>query len=117
MNGKSIDVATAYLHGYFEAKIEGFAESIHVPATELTERLGALFLGSKSRSPLGTEDSVPALRRRSSKAHKAPRPVAVASRTRRGASKQKSYWAKMSPTQRSAEVKRRREVHLKKKAA
>lgn len=110
--GKVIEIQTAYIHGYLEAKIENFAESAGISSSELTKRLGALFLGTTNWELLGTEDRVSKLSRKTTKRNKTTRKMTMA----RSTSGITSYWNKMTPAQRKAEVKRRRKVALAKKA-
>lgn len=104
----------AYIHGRIEHEIEGFANSLGIPTLVLTERLAELLHARRS----GVEDSMPGLREISSKrSEKLGKTLEVAERTHLGSQAIKSpkpakkrtnsYWANMTPEQRSAEIKRR----------
>lgn len=112
----SFENSIAYLHGRIEAQLEAFAGSLGVPPSELTSRVAALLLALPSGSLLRTEDNMPSLRRKTTRAYKkrlskvevASRPSGPAPPVRkRRTSSIKSYWERMTPKERQAEMARR----------
>jgi hypothetical protein len=110
-NEESIAVQVAYIHGRIEAQLEAFANSLNIPAAQLTSRVGALLLGSQGREDMGPARRVSKLRRETAAGSCTVEPVEVAGSTRGGASNRrkgpKGYWAKLTPEQRSEEMRRR----------
>ena len=101
------ETSIAYIHGRIEAQLEAYAFGIGIPASELAARLGTLLLGTESGPVLGTHDRVPKLPSPPAARSKAVAKVALDGRTSGGASKQRAYWASLSPLQRRREVRRR----------
>jgi hypothetical protein len=58
INEQELRERIAYIHGRVERELEAFANSLAIPAVELTQRLGRLLLGEGS----GFEDSLPHVR-------------------------------------------------------
>lgn len=126
MRGKSqkneIARQIAYVHGRIEHKVqvfdsrlkqevEAFADSIGAPRELFTEGVGQLLpaVGQWGSNP------VPRMRVSAPKGIKLGRPVEATGHTQEHPkpsvtkpNKQKFYWAKMTPEQRSAEMARRR---------
>lgn len=108
---ENIAVQIAYIHGRIEAQLESFAQSLNIPASQLTSRVGALLLGSQGGEIVGSSRGVSKLRRETSAGDSSVEPLEVASSTRSRASNRKKgvkgYWAKLTPEQRSDEMKKR----------
>lgn len=122
----------AYIHGRLEYQIEAFADSLNVPRLELTQRLGAIFLGvgegyadylsdlqsgryhleagsgsgtaPEVEGAVSSHGSLPQPERPQESVR--PRQAAQDQVEHRG-SAQKGYWAKMTPQQRRNEMRRR----------
>lgn len=130
-HGKITSNQISYLHGYFEAKIEGFAKSADVPADELALRVGSVLYSASGGSVLGNRSNrVQRMSRAPASVSQGKRgEVAVGSRSRnygasvkapsgkRKESSIKAYWARMTPEQRKEEVIRRQAVATKRKKA
>lgn len=116
MHDKQFEIISAYIHGRIEAQIEAFAETLNIPKSQLTNRLGTLLLSNPQPRD---ENSMRILRRKTAKTHKPVRKVAVDSNARKNSTrktasrkvgrpkKKVGYWASMTPEQRSEEMKRR----------
>lgn len=118
MNAKSrIEIGIAYIHGRIEAQIEAFAFGIGVPSASLAARVGALLLGNQNGKIVRIEDHMPTLRKKTAKAHTATRKMALVSNASRKPQRKNTYWDRMTPRQRKAEMARRREKGLGYKAA
>jgi len=110
---ESLAVQIAYIHGRIEAQLEAFAQSLGLPTADLTGRMGSLLLYPQGGEIVGLARGVPKLRSKTAAGSKAVEPMAVVSGSRSGASgNAKSYWAKMTPEQRSAEMRKRYKKRL-----
>ena len=109
-----VEVQAAFFAGGLIERLNNYARGVGLPASELAKRVGDALRAAADGALLGTEHRVPDLPRKTAKRSKAVEPLAVAERPRgkqalkrgRGATS-KSYWAKLTPKQRSAEMKRR----------
>ena len=110
--GKSFEIQLAYIHGRIESQLEAFAASLGIAPKELAVRLAGLLLGQEGGEVLRTGNRVPALSGKAPKRGTSARKVAVARRTRNAAPKTKysAYWSRMTPEERSAEMRRRQKV-------
>lgn len=102
---KHVETYIAYLHGRFEKEIELHAKAIGCPEIELAKRVGNLLAGHTQEQQLMLE-GVSNLPAEATKPHKRLRKVEVPDSTRSN-SAQKSYWQRMTPEQRKAEMRRR----------
>jgi hypothetical protein len=110
---ENLTVQLAYIHGRIEAQLEAYAQSLGLPAAQLTSRMGTLLLGTQNGEVMGPARGVPKLRSEAAKGGEAMEPMAVAGSPRRRASgSSKAYWAKMTPEQRSKEMQRRTKKRL-----
>lgn len=111
----NIDLQVVYAFAHCEAWLEDYAKSASISSHELTERVGNLLLGQTSGKVLGTEHNVSTMRSRSTKGSKTLATVAlddsprgqVQGVKRRSTGAIKAYWARMTPDERSQEMRRR----------
>jgi hypothetical protein len=107
----NLAVQIAYIHGRIEAQLESFAQSLNIPSSQLASRVGALLLGAQGGEIVGPARGVSKLRREAAAGSSSVEPVEMAGGTRGGAQNRskgpKGYWAKLTPEQRSEEMRRR----------
>lgn len=104
-----VQLALQRLLGRTEVYCELLAEGFGLPATELAAGLAGALLAKTGGQALGARHQLSALRPKAAKRSQAVEPVAVARGSHRGAQNpQKTYWARMTKAQRSAEIARRR---------
>lgn len=116
----SFSTETAFLFGRLYERIaaecQGFAESIGLPRHAVADRMGALLIGAEIRHVLGESDSLQLRRSSPAKSKRKRPPVEVGIRPRKeprkiGRPPKKTglaaWWGRMTPAERSAEMKRR----------
>ena len=105
----------AYLHGRIEHELEGFASSLGVDLKEVSTRVGAALVSSAGGQSVRGPDSLPIVRRKTTKAHKAVAKVGLRGRMSRKPqgtvhhkkSGIRQYWDRLTPKQRREEMQRR----------
>lgn len=106
----SADFALGYFYRSVKDELNAIAaaSSGEISAYELAGRLAAFLLAEESRQELGVEHRVRKVRRQAPKRSKAVAKVALARGARANRSSGiKDYWNKMTPEQRSTEMRRR----------
>lgn len=120
-NDAAKEKAIAYVHGRTEAQLEHYARALNIPSEELAKRIGQLLAGQHTVSNVNAS-ALPDLSPGGSGLDHELRQVAMdrGTHSRRApgsqsAANKQSYWGKMTPEQRKAEVKRRAAVSNKNK--